>query len=109
MKDVAISKYITAKEIKQTLDCSTGKAYEIMHSLDPIEIGGRGKRVLRSKFEEWERQATTMAKERRQDREELQARANSISQSERTLKMIRKESREAYRRKQAQQGAIQHA
>jgi hypothetical protein len=108
MKNIAISKYMTAKEIKQTLDCSTGKAYEIFNSLVPINIGGRGKRVLRSKFEDWERHATTMAREQQQDREELQARANSISQSERTLKMIRQESRAAYRRAQAQQG-VQHA
>ena len=100
------SKYITAKEIKETLACSTGKAYEILHSLEPISIGGRGKRVLRSKFEQWEWKLNTTARAEARDRaQELRKELAAVS-TETNLQRIRRESREAYRRAQAEKAKV---
>ena len=102
----AKSKYITAKEIKETLDCSTGKAYEILHSLEPISIGGRGKRVLRSKFEQWEWKLNTAARaEARTKEQELRKELAAVS-IETNLQRMRRESREAYRRAQSEKAKV---
>ena len=106
MEEKVKSKYITAKEIKETLDCSTGKAYEILHSLEPISIGGRGKRVLRSKFEQWEWKLNATARAEARDRaQELRKQLAAVS-IETNLQRMRRESREAYRRIQAEKAKV---